>query len=91
MHHSLEVFSSKGGEIFKGIMRAGSFGNMPWGYMVLERNLGDTHGYGSRAPAFDATPAGVEALGQMQRELQAISGEHDTLVKLWATVLEAFG
>ena len=44
-----------------------------------------------RAAALDATPAGIEALQQMQRELQAIVGEHDTLVKLWATVLEAVG
>ena len=91
LHHSLDMFSSKGGEIFKGVMRAGSFCYMPFGYMVIERTLGDTHGYGFRAAALDATPAGVEALGQMQRELKAIAGDEDALVKLWATVIDAIG
>ena len=89
LHHTVDGFSKKGGEIFKGVMRAGSFGDMQFAHMVMERTIGDTHGYGFRVAALDATPAGVEALGQMQRELKAVSGDEDALVKLWATVLEA--
>ena len=89
LRSALDGFKDQGGVIYKTMLRPMEFCYMPMGYYVLERTVGDVHGYGYRTAAYDNNAENLTVLELMKSQMEAAAGQGHSLVRFWKLILDA--